>query len=447
MEVKTLITPKLVRTYRLDSTRLDETNWTPEGYLIDTPIVTSCGIFEYHNDDGSIYRELRLPEHVFDKESLASYESRPVILTHDAGVVNKDNVADEIIGTILSPGYRDENDVRAKIVIHDIDRVKQSGFRELSLGYDTVLDETPGTWNGQHYDAIQTRIAINHLALVLAARAGEQARLNIDGKNQPPKGEKGMSKPHAKSKTAADMKKSVSDYEKRRRARLDEQETTREVEEDVVTATDEDTPPATEGGTLAERIQMVKDRRDRRDSDGDPADEEATRAVIAQQDEDITELMEIIELLEAEKDFAQTEDENEEEANTDDNLGDLEAGGDGGKEITIKLDSVEKIVRERIRLGRIGDQLHLDGLEHMDTLAAKKAVVKKLKPTMRLDDKSKTYITAAFDMAVAGLDARKTTDDQRRQMFNSDGKSSKQQQSGAASARQRMIERREGGAE
>lgn len=61
----------LKRVMRLDSIKLDDTYWTDEGYLVDHPIVTSCGIFEYTNPDGSVRRELRLPENVFDEKSLA----------------------------------------------------------------------------------------------------------------------------------------------------------------------------------------------------------------------------------------------------------------------------------------------------------------------------------------------------------------------------------------
>lgn len=118
---------------RLDSIPLDKTYYTEEGYLVDHPILTSCGIFEYANPDGSIRRELRLPEEVFNDKSLESYEGKPIIVTHDAGEVNKDNAHRETIGTILSKGYRDGDDVRAKIIIHDTNRMKQSGLRELSL--------------------------------------------------------------------------------------------------------------------------------------------------------------------------------------------------------------------------------------------------------------------------------------------------------------------------
>jgi hypothetical protein len=48
--------------------------------LIDHPILTRVGIFEYRRPDGSIRRELRLPEEVFAQESLASYKGKPVIL-------------------------------------------------------------------------------------------------------------------------------------------------------------------------------------------------------------------------------------------------------------------------------------------------------------------------------------------------------------------------------
>lgn len=41
----------------------------------------------------------------------------------------------------------------------------------------------PGEWNGEPYDAIQTNIRVNHLALVAVARAGDDARLNMDSQD------------------------------------------------------------------------------------------------------------------------------------------------------------------------------------------------------------------------------------------------------------------------
>ena len=50
-----------MKVQRFDSLPLDATYFTDEGYLVDHPIVTSVGIFVYHNPDGSERRELRLP--------------------------------------------------------------------------------------------------------------------------------------------------------------------------------------------------------------------------------------------------------------------------------------------------------------------------------------------------------------------------------------------------
>ena len=69
---------------RIDSIRLDEndsTYWTKEGYLVDHPVLTSVGIFQYVNPDGSTRRELRLPEYIFDEESLKTYRGKPIIIT------------------------------------------------------------------------------------------------------------------------------------------------------------------------------------------------------------------------------------------------------------------------------------------------------------------------------------------------------------------------------
>ena len=83
---------KLKRVIRLDSMPITRASFTPEGFLMDTPILTCTGIFEYSNPDGSVRKELRLPEEVFSKESLASYEGSPIIISHDAGLITKVHV-------------------------------------------------------------------------------------------------------------------------------------------------------------------------------------------------------------------------------------------------------------------------------------------------------------------------------------------------------------------
>ena len=462
-------TPTLSRVIRLDSIKLDDTYYTGEGYFRDRPIVTSCGIFEYHLADGSVRRELRLPEHVFDPQSLASYKSKPVIITHDAGTIDKNNVEREIIGTILSEGYKDGEDVRVEIVIHDTDAMKRCGLRELSLGYELDLDETPGTWNGEPYDAIQKNIRVNHLALVDKARAGDQARLNTDGLDNLTGGKI----PMAEAKTALDagVAASIARFKARRAKRLD------------------GAGDPNKKKTPEELVQMVKDRRDRRDAAGDPETTEAAMGTIAQQDEDLDTLLGVIDVLNAQKDFAGDGTKNKDGEGCDPDpvepKGDGETKGDGegtgtkegdgtctkgdgdGKEEppatgaepakapgrsdgadttvpAVNTDSVDAIVAERLSICRVGDKLHMDGLDAMSTIEAKKAIIAKVNPNVRLDGKEIAYINAAYDLAVEAINSQKSTDFQRQQMMSgkpthTDGADNVD----ADVARQRMIERRQ----
>ncbi len=515
------MTPNLKRVIRLDSLPLGQTMFTHEGYLMDRPILTSTGIFEYHNPDGSVRRELRLPDEVFAKESLESYKGKPIIVTHDAGLIDKNNVHDESIGTILSDGYQDGDDVRAEIVIHDTDEMRESRLKELSLGYNLDLDETPGVWNGEPYDAIQRNIRINHLALVREARAGEQARLNIDSRDfNILKGGKTMAKKKLTKKTARrdgvlspeELAKAIEQYKARRAERMaaaDEEELEKNA---AAAATDEGEETVAVAGqdpeTIEEQVQLVKDRRDRRDEAGDPETVEEAQGVIANQDEDIDVLFDIIDTLLAKEAFDEAEgetapaegeetasnegeeeevaadegeetegeetdtDEGEEETaeeNTDegddetacDEDDDVVAEDEGEEECenadedeeetpaasngAMNADSVDAIVRTRIKLGMIGRTLNLDGLENMNIMKAKKKVIKAVRPNIRLDGKGATFINAAFDLAcdeVKNL-SKKNTAYQKKQMFNKSTSraDSKTTRSGAESARERMIKK------
>lgn len=417
---------------RFDSIPLSDTYFTPEGYLIDNPILTRVGIFEYHNPDGTIRRELRLPEEVFAAESLASYKGKPVILTHEAGLVDVDNVQQEHIGTILSEGIQDGDNVRAQIVIHDAESLDY-GLRELSLGYTQTPDETPGVWNGQPYDAIQRNIQINHLALVEKARAGEQARLNIDGEEQ---GGNQMSKARKDGLTPEEIARLVEEYKQRQAQRMQNSNPT----------TDEGTNPEeqTTDEDEADPVKEVKDRRDRRDASGDCETMDEASGVIAQQDEDIQKLLDFIAQLQAKIDFDQASAE--EEVKTDGEGENAEANADEGEhqEDPLNMDSIDAYVNQKIELIRLGDKLNMDGLDTMKPTEAKKAIIKKVHPNIRLDGKGSAYINAMFDIAKESIGKRKGVDYQRQQMFRGDSAHNKPVD-GQNEARRRMIEKMDGG--
>ena len=166
---------------RYDRTEIKATR-TDEGYLIDTPIVGRVGIQLYKNADGTIRRELRPPEEVFNADSLKSFAGKPVTDEHPGEPVTAKNAKRLSVGTMQGEGRQDGDNVVAPIIVHDgemIDKILKGGKRELSLGYKVDLEETPGVWNGQEYDAIQRNIRVNHLAIVPRGRAGN-ARLNLD---------------------------------------------------------------------------------------------------------------------------------------------------------------------------------------------------------------------------------------------------------------------------
>lgn len=395
---------------RYDSIPLGETYFTPEGYLIDHPILTRVGIFEYKNPDGSIRRELRLPEEVFAPESLASYKGKPVILTHEAGMIDSDNVQQEQIGTILSEGTQDGDNVRAQIIIHDA-RKLDYGLRELSLGYSLDLEETPGEWQGQPYDVIQRNIRVNHLALVEKARAGDSARLNIDGEDtQAEKGGNTMSK-RKDGLTPEEIAQLVEEYKKRKEQRMLNNQSTADAEGE------EDTPENQDEGeeTAADPVQEVKENRDRRDAAGDCETMDEANGMIAQQDSDIQKLLDFIAQLQAKIDF---DEASSEETNTDEE-GDPQpeaAPAEEKKEESLNMDSIDAIVSQKIELIRLGDKLHMDGIDAMKPMDAKKAIIKKVNPNIRLDGKDKAYIDAMYDITKESIGRRKGVDYQRQQM-------------------------------
>ena len=433
---------------------------------MDTPILTSCGIFDYKNEDGSTRKELRLPKYVFDKKSLETYKGKPIIITHDAGLVNKNNVEEESIGTILSEGYRDGNDVRAEICIHDTNEMKRCGYKELSLGYSLDLIEEEGEYNGEHYDAIQTNISINHLALVANARAGEQARLNLDGKNNKTKILGGSEM--AKRKKNYDEDKCFSDD------KLAVALAKLVLEEDgakpgLASADDDDEKQAmlAEGGQVEQEddeeeleknpqknkeiLESIKSRRDEEGDDFEsPANLDDACEIIKKQNQDIDSLLNMIGGKEDKENKENEDDEDEEglEENEDDdeieeeNKEEVVEGDDDEeeeKEAPFNADSIDYLVRARAAMNNLGERFNIDGLDKMTMKQAMRKVVRVATPNIRLDSDSE--LMGAFKVAVATLNARKSVNYQYGQIYSGTRADSGEKNS-ADAARQRMIKRR-----
>jgi len=139
--------------------------------------------------DGKEYLEYRPPEEAFKKDSLASLQGKPITIGHKGMVDSKNAARIKPVGSVLSEGRQDGNNIVADVVIYNLD----TAARELSCGYTVELDETPGvTPEGEHYDAVQRNIIYNHVAIVPEGRAGV-ARLNMDGEQEDESEEEKMS--------------------------------------------------------------------------------------------------------------------------------------------------------------------------------------------------------------------------------------------------------------
>lgn len=216
-----------------------------------------------------------------------------------------------------------------------------------------------------------------------------------------------------------------------------------------------------------DKVAAIKAAHEARKEDEGPDDLEKLKSESARQDEDIQTLLDIIDTLLAERDFKEAkpepapaedscdkelakdgEDEEEKPVVPEENEDTEDKVGPAKEEdqpiAAMNADSIDAIVRTRVKIGIAAEKLNLDGLENMSMTNAKKAIIKAVRPTMNFDGKGKAYIDAAFNMAIEDVNAssRKGTDYQRKQMFNKDASEAfKPAKLESTSARERMIDR------
>ena len=206
----------LQRVWRMDYISLPSAQaiTTRDGFLeIKGAVVARAGVLDYRLADGTPYKELRDPDVIFAASALDSYNGRPLLegmhpvdaqgrptfVTGDnisswvpvgsvrnmrpSMAVNPDTAADDFPqeyqvtrADLLIWGRQDE-DTGANVTI---ERIRSGELREFSVGYETMIDPTPGTYMGTAYDARQVADVGNHVALVSRGRAGSVTRFRMD---------------------------------------------------------------------------------------------------------------------------------------------------------------------------------------------------------------------------------------------------------------------------
>ncbi len=361
---------------------IDNSQWmtvpferTNEGFLRGRAIVTSIGVFTYKRADGTIQRELRLPEEVFAEGTLNSMKLKPVTLNHPSELVTSDNADKLQVGSLgdnpsWTKEWRDRNwmevtdgiNCAIDMVITKKDAIDAvlNGKQALSMGYtcDLEMAESNATWCGIEYDFIQRNIRYNHCAIVDSARAGDNAKIEL---------------------------------------RQDSEDA---VLEDILVTTKK----TDGGGTMLKKINLDGIEYEAEESVIKAYNAEKTRADKAEKDACETKKT-------MDKKVADLEDKEKE---LEKRISELEAERDSAKEKAdsataelekVKADSadpkrLDEAVKAKMELLQNAKKANVEVKEDMSDMDIKKAIITSQFPKANFDGKDDVYIQARYDSAI-----------------------------------------------
>lgn len=171
---------------RYDRAEITDSHLTDEGYLdIKACPISRSGVFPYYFADGTMLREAKLPNDLQD--GVDSFNNKPVTNEHPKEFVNADNISKYSVGMTHSNAHMQDGKMVVDMTITDPTTIQEihSGKRqELSIGFKADVVKRPGEFQGQQYDAVQTGIQGNHVAVVSAGRAGHDVSVpHFDSKD------------------------------------------------------------------------------------------------------------------------------------------------------------------------------------------------------------------------------------------------------------------------
>jgi hypothetical protein len=389
---------------RLDSFEANRWMTTPftrtaDGFLSGRAIVTSVGVFTYLNKDGSESRELRLPEEVFDRDSLETMKLKPVANDHPTEKITDENIKKYQVGSLGSnptsttqmtdwsgrgtpmENLTDGFHVAIDMIVNDSEAINDvlNGKRALSMGYECELEAATGVWCGMEYDGIQRKIRYNHCAIVDQARAGDEARIRMDSADAVR-----VNKPGASPKPTQEVRNM-------KKINLDGVEY--EGEEKLI-----------------EFYQTQKKRADAAESALTSAKEDHRKALSA---------------MEAERDA-----QKERADKADKDLKELREKSDDTK----RLDAA---VSAKLALLSTATKAGVECKDGMTDAEIKRAIITAVSPSAKLDGRDEAYIQARFDAAVEILEDQ--ADEEARPIV-SDGLPVTSGRSDSVSHWQKMVE-------
>ena len=163
---------------------------TKDGYLVCSPRIARTGIQLYRGPevgrpDLDVVRVYRPESEVMHKDAVASLAFKPVTIEHPNEPITAKNWKHLAVGHLSDEALRDGEFIRTPMILMDAAAIAEvrGGRQQLSVGYTAVLKWIDGeTDEGEPYDAIQTAIRANHVAITHAARGGPKLRMGDNSK-------------------------------------------------------------------------------------------------------------------------------------------------------------------------------------------------------------------------------------------------------------------------
>ena len=396
---------------------IDNSQWmtipferTNEGFLRGRAIVTSIGVFTYKRKDGTVQRELRLPEEVFAFDTLNSMKLKPVTLNHPNELVTSENADRLQVGSLgdnptsttqwhNEPWDKVTDGINCAIdmVITKKDAIDAvlNGKQALSMGYTCDLEAAqPGaTWCGIEYDFIQRNIRYNHCAIVDEARAGDNAKIELRADSE-----------DAVLEDMVFYKKTDGGTQMLKKINLDGIDY--EAEETVIKA-----------------LHAANERADKAEKDACGTKKELDEAVAnAKKAKD--ELEKKISEIEAERDTAKEKADGLEKENAELKKNNLDSA------------RLDEAVKAKLELLHNAEKANVEVKADMSDMDIKKAIINSAFPNAKFDGKDDVYIQARYDATVEMLDER---NDAKNRQVTSD--LPPEAHADENDARNRMIER------
>jgi hypothetical protein len=157
---------------------------TSEGYLIVDAYIARDGLLMY-SDGVDSWWEYRPRDQL--EAAAASWDGSPITNEHPPSMVDAQTWRSVARGVLMGPPVLEDVDgvayLRGKFKITDSDLVMDvvDGKRETSIGFTSEVLPDAGSFNGSAYDAVQTNLLGNHVAVVESGRAGPAVRILMDG--------------------------------------------------------------------------------------------------------------------------------------------------------------------------------------------------------------------------------------------------------------------------